>query len=269
MSDAEVTNTEFSILLWLVAAVVAVLSAHVGMAWIQRARRRPSMGQSWPAQLLAAITLGTGFCASGALALSAEGLHYPVGFGSVAAPVLWLGTMIGSLPLVLWLTHSQRWWTLLITGALLAGLAAGAEVGWVWAAGLRPGVTWKLPWLGAAMAVLFTGCICGLWVASAERTVQGDPRKLWRVGAALIFGLSVLSGQELVLAATDLALQRGSVYRHQLPSNLLSLACAVLVPLTLAVMAIDLAIRRRRRRETDTDFLPHKRRKRRHRVRTL
>lgn len=269
MSGAEVTNTEFSILLWTVAAVVAVLSSHVGMAWIQQAQRRPSMGQSWPAQLLASITLGSGFCATGALALSAEGLRYPVGFGSVAAPVLWLGTMIGTLPLVLWLTHSRRWWTLLVTGSLFACLAGGAEVGWVWAAGLRPGVTWNRSGLGAAIAVLFTGCVSGVWVASAERTVQGDARKLWRVGGALIFGLSVLAGQEMVLAATDLAAQRGSVYRHQLPGNVLSLACAVLVPLTLAVMAIDLAIRRRGRHQARSDFSPNKRRKRRHRVRTL
>ena len=269
MSDAAVTNTEFSILLWIVAAVVAVLSAHVGMGWIQQAQRRPSMGQSWPSQLLAAITLGTGFCATGALALSAEGMNYPVGYGAVAAPVLWLGMMVGSLPLVLWLTHSQHWWTLGITGGLFACLAAGAEVGWIWAAGMRPGVTWQAIWLVAAMAVLLIGCICGLGVASAERTARGSPRVLWRVAAALLFGLSVLVGQELVLAATDVALQRGSVYRHQVPSNLVSLACAVLVPLTLAVMATDLAIRRRRRQQARGDFTPHKRRERRHRVRTL
>lgn len=260
---------DFSILLWMMAALAAMLTSHVTLGWIQQAQRRPSLAKSWRAQLLASTTLGTGVSATAVIALSAEGLPYALGYGSVAGPVLWLGAMIGSLSLVFWLTHNQRWWSVLGTGLLLAGLAGAVQVGWIWAAGFRPGVIWRLSFAGTATAVMVVGFICGLWVTSSERDSNGESRREWRLGGAVLCGLALLAGQLLLIAAADLGTQKGSVYRYQIPSNLLSLACSVLVPLTLAVMALDLSLRRRQRQQRRSTFSPQRRRKRRHRARTL
>ena len=58
MSESSIA--EYALVLWVVTAGVALLTAHVALGWLARARRRPELAQSWKAQLLAATTLGTG-----------------------------------------------------------------------------------------------------------------------------------------------------------------------------------------------------------------
>lgn len=259
---------EYAVVLWVVTAGVALLTAHVGLGWLARARRRPALTQSWPAQLLSAATLGTGICATAVLGLSAEGLTFPLGYGSVAAPVLWLGAVIACLPLVATLTVSSRWWAALLGTLILAGLGTGMQMGWIWAAGLRPGVLWNLPVVGAAACLMGVGFLAALWMAAHEREARShEPNKLTRLGSMVLLGLSLLVGQQMVLAASDLSSQQGSVYRNQVPNSLLSLGCGALLPLTLVIMALDLSLRRAqtRRRRSTASFEPQKRRKRRHR----
>lgn len=260
---------EFSLFMWALAAVVAVLGGHVFLGWVQQAQRRPALVNSWRAQLLAATTLGTAMTSTAVIGLAAEGLPYALGYGTVAGPVLWLGAMIGSLLIVFWLTHQPRWWALIGSGILMAAMAGAAQGGWIWAAGFRPGVVWDRTYLLLAALVMTVGFTAGLFVYRAERDEEGEGRRSWRVGGAVLCGLALMIGQLLVVVAADLATQKGSVYRYQIPSTLLSLACSVLMPLTLSVMALDLSLRRRLRQQRRSTFSPQKRRKRRHRVRTL
>ena len=261
---------EYAVLLWIVTAGVALLAAHVTLGWLARARRRPALALSWPAQMVSAATLGSGVCATAVLGLSAEGFRFPLGYGSVAALVLWLGAIIACLPLVALLTVSGRWWSVLLAGVLLAGIGCGAQMGWIWAAGFRPGVLWKWPVVGAAAAAMGAGSLAAFWMAVHERATTGrTPDRLTRTGSMMLLGLSLLVGQQLILAGADLASQKGSVYRNQVPNSLLSLACGALVPLTLAIMALDLSLRQSHRRRSQSGFTPHQRRKRRHRVRSL
>jgi hypothetical protein len=261
---------EYAVLLWMITAGVALLSAHVGLGWLARARRRPDLVLSWPAQLLVAATLGTGACATAVLGLSVEGMSFPLGYGAVAAPVLWLGAVIACLPWVAALTHSGRGWALLLAALLLAAMVCGVQTGWVWAAGFRPGVLWNWPVVAAAAAVMAVGFLAGLWMAvSGSASTGNTPARLTRLGGTVLLGLSLLVGQQMVLSAADLGSQKGSVYRNQVPNSLLSLGCGVLVPLTLAIMAVDLSMRRRRRHDTQSGFAPTRRRKRRHRVRSI
>jgi hypothetical protein len=184
----------------------------------------------------------------------------------VAALVLWLGAVIACLPLVAALTASSRGWTALLVCGLLAALGTGMQMGWIWAAGLRPGVLWDMPVVSAATALMGAGMLGALWMAVKERPSRShDPKKMTRLGSTLLLGLSLVVGQQLVLAGADLNSQKGSVYRNQVPSSLLSLGCGALVPLTLMIMALDLSFRReqsQRRRAADS-FNPQKRRKRR------
>ena len=262
--------TEYTALFWTVAAGVALLTAHVGLGWLARARRRPALLESWSAQLLAALTFGTGISAAAVMGMLAEGLLFPLGYGAVAAAVLWLGGVIGSLALVAGLTHLPRGWMVVLAALVLAGLGAGAQAGWVWAAGFRPGVLWDTKYVVAGWAVMFAGSLGALWLAVnhlSRRNREALP--FIRRGASLMLGLSLLAGQQLVMAGADLAAQRGSVYRKQLPASLLGVGCGVLVPTTLLIMSLDLSLRNRRRDQQPSSFTPQKRRKRRHRVRTL
>ncbi len=266
----ESSLADYAFFLWIITAGVALLTAHVALGWLARARRRPELGLSWPAQMLSATTLGSGVCATAVLGLSAEVSKVPLGYGSVAASVLWLGATIVCLPLVALLTFSARWWALLLGALLLAGLGSGVQMGWVWAAGFRPGVIWNWPVVAAAATVMGTACLAALWMASPSRgTADHTSARLMRLGSTVLIGLSLLVGQQIVLAGADLAGQKGSVYRNQVPNSVLSLACGALVPLTLAIMALDLSLRHRQRRSTQSGFTPKKRLKRRRRVRPL
>jgi NO-binding membrane sensor protein with MHYT domain len=261
---------EYAVVLWIVTAGVALLTAHVGLGWLARARRKPDLTLSWPSQLLSAATLGTGVCATAVLGLSVAGLGFPMGYGAVAAPVLWLGAVIACLPVVAVLTRRASALAVLFGALLLAAMVGGVQMGWVWAAGFRPGVLWKLPVVGAAAAAMAVGFVAALWMAVNKPGATGHtPGRLLRLGSSTLLGLSLLVGQQMVLSAADLGSQKGSVYRNQVPNSLLSLGCGVLVPLTLVIMALDLSWRRGRRHGQQSGFTPQKRRKRRHRVRTL
>jgi NO-binding membrane sensor protein with MHYT domain len=266
---------EYSLILWAAMGLVAVLTGHVSLGWLARARRQASLSLSWRAQLLAAITLATGTCATSILGLTNEILSFPVGYGSVAAPVLWLGAVIVSLPLVAVLSVSRRWWAVALGAVLLTGLTAAMLMGWIWAAGLRPGVRWNYQVLGAAAALMLAGFACALWVSAMDRRSRSSSNEaqasesFMRRGSAVVLGLTLMVGQQIMMGGADLGAQRGSVYRNQVPGTLISLASGALVPLTLFVMAVDLSMRRQRRREGSSGFNPQKRRKRRHKVRTL
>lgn len=266
---SESSFDETAAVLWIITAGVALLVAHVALGWLTRARRRPELTLSWRAQLLSAATLGTGVCATAVLGLSAEGLGFAVGYGSVAALVMWLGAVIASLPLVAALTLSAHWWAVLPSALLLAATGAGAQMGWVWAAGFRPGVLWNLPVVGAAVAVMGAGFAAALWMAvNASGKAGRTSLRLTRLGSTVLLGLSLLVGQQVVLSGADLGSQKWSAYRNQVPGSLLGLACGALVPMTLVIMALDLSFRRRRH-GTQSNFAPDRRRKRRHRERPL
>jgi hypothetical protein len=266
---------EYSIILWVTMGLVAVLTGHVSLGWLARARRQASLSLSWRAQLLAAITLATGTCATSILGLTNEIVSFPVGYGSVAAPVMWLGAVIVSLPLVAVLSSTRRWWALALGAVLLTGLTAATLMGWIWAAGLRPGVRWNYQVLGAAAGLMLAGFVCALWVSALDRRSRSSSSEVqasesfMRRGSAVVLGLTLMVGQQIMMSGADLGAQRGSVYRNQVPGTLISLASGALVPLTLFVMAVDLSMRRQRRRQGSSGFNPQKRRKRRHKVRTL
>jgi NO-binding membrane sensor protein with MHYT domain len=263
---------DFSLILWLVMALVAVLSGHVGLAWLAKARRRPSLVLGWKAQLVAAVTLGTGVNATALLGLTNEVVKFPIGYGAVAAPVLWLGSVILSLPMVAALSFSRRSWAVVLGASLMTLVAVFAQAGWIWAAGFRPGVRWNFQLLAAASAVMLVGFACALWVLGQQRRssrIDGEAKDFMPLGMALLMGLSLVVGQQLVMGSSDLHEQYGSVYRNQLPGTIISLSTGALVPLTLSIMSIDLVMRRQRPPRGSTGLHPQKRRKRRHRVRQI
>ena len=263
---------DYSLILWVVMATVAVLSGHVGFAWLAKARRRSSLTTGWKPQLVAALTLGTGATATAVLGLTNEVVKFPIGYGAVAAPVLWLGAVIISLPMVAALAYSRRSWAVVLGAALMTLMALFAQAGWIWAAGFRPGVLWNYEVMATGACVMLVGFACALWVMGVDRHAsrsETDPKSFLRLGTALLLGLSLVVGQQIVMGASDLDMQYGSVYRNQVPGPLISLGAGALLPLTLSIMWVDLVLRKRKPPRGSTGLHPAKRRKRRHRVRQL
>lgn len=266
----ETSIADFATLLSVMTALTGVLTAHVGLGWLARAQRRPALLQSWSSQLLAAASLGTGVSAMGLLGLLAEGLTFPIGYGAVAALVLWLGAVIASLLLVGGLTWRLNRWTVALAGLVLAGLGTLAQVGWVWAAGFRPGVLWDWRLVAASAVLPLVGAWVALTMSAGQRSRRRRLEQPWqRRGASLLLGASLLAGQQVVLAGADLDSQRGSVYRNQVPGSIAGVGGAVLVPMTLLTMALDLSLRNAGGRHSHAGVVPQQRRKRRHRVRML
>ena len=277
------SNSESSLLLWVVAAVVALLAAYLFVGWLRRTQGQSAWHQVLGPVLLAAAALGVGMTSAMVLALSAEGLAFQLGYRWLAVPALVLAPAVACLPAAWWLSRKQNWLALVGSGLMLAAVAMAVQVGWILAAGLRPGIKWEFELLGAAATLATLGFVTALWLAYSDASSQGARKTLWRVGAAALMALTLIAGQELVVSSAGLQVQVGSIYLREAAAAWLSLVAGAVVPTLLAVLALDLSLRNRdsRRSRSRSSFgssfgsssslelnLP-KRRKRRRKYRAL
>ncbi len=266
---------EWSFLLWLMAAVVSLFSAHLFVAWVRRAQGYLQLRDLIGPTLLAAGALGTGINAAMVLALGAEGLSFPLGYRWVTLPVLWLGAIVACLPAAWWLTRRHNWLALAGSGLLLAAVTLVVQFGWLNGAGFRPGLRWNWGLVGGAGAVAVFGFVASLWLAYSDASSQGARRTLWRLGAATLMLMTIVASQEVMLSAGGLYSQVGSIYQRELRSTWLALGAGALVPTVLALLVLDVVLRnhgdRRRttRSPTGVELALPKRRKRRRKYRTL
>jgi len=261
-----------SLLLWAMAAVVMMLATHLFVAWIRRAQGNQSWRQNVGPVLLAGGALGLGMTSAMVLAMSAEALSFPLGYRWLAVPVLALAPPLMCLPAAWWLVKRQNWLALVGAGLLLALVALAVQVGWILAAGLRPGIRWNFVLLGAAGALQFLGFVAALWLAYSDASSDGARKTLWRVGAAALLTITLLTGQEVVVSAIGLLSQVGSIYQREASSTWLCLVAGALVPTLMAVMSLDVFLRtsgERRRRHGTVELNMPKRRKRRRKYRAL
>lgn len=266
---------EWSFLLWLMAAVVALLSSHLFVSWIRRAqgylRSRDVAGPA----LLSAGSLAIGLSSAMVLALGAEALAFPLGYQWLALPVLLVGALLGCLPASWWLTRRQNLPALIGAGLLISAVSLAVQTGWILAAGFRPGPRWNLPLASGAAVVAVVGYTASMWLAYSDGSSHGARRTLWRLGASALMVLTMVASQEVLITAAGLGAQVGSIYQRELSSTWLALGAGALVPTLMSLMVLDVVLRnhgdRRRSRHSPTGVeldLP-KRRKRRRRYRTL
>ncbi len=266
---------EWSLLLWVMAAVVALLSSHLFIAWIRRSQGlvhgRDAIGPS----LLASASLSVGLSSSMLLALGAEGLSFQLGYRWLAPPVLLLGAFVALWPAAWWLTRRQNLLALVGSGLLLGAVALVVQLGWVHAAGFRPGLRWNMPLAGGAALVSVVGYTAALWLAYSDASSSGARRTLWRLGAATLMVITMEASQEVLIAAAGLLGQVGSIYQRELPSTWLVLAAGGVVPTVMAMLVLDVVLRnhadrrRSRRSPTGVELELPRRRKRRRKYRTL
>lgn len=259
--------TDSSLLLWLVAAGIAVLGMHVAMRWALLARRTAPLWGQWRALLASALALGLSLTAAALLSSAAQGLMFPIGYPPLWVTGLVLGTLVLSLPVVAALAASERWWLVVPAGLLLGGLAVAQQLGWLTAAGFRPGITWRPTLLAAGVMTELLGAAAAAWIAFTNLAKESQRRRWWLVGAAGVAGLGIAGGQELLNAAAGLEYQVDSIYRSRVPNSVLCLVAGVLVPLGLVLASVDLMLRAPLRGSVDN--VKKRRRRRRHRIRAL
>lgn len=268
MSDAG--DADFSLLLWTLGLFVAGLGWHLSNGWLRLVHTGLPLRSQWRALALAAAALGVGLNAALLLGLQAQPMAFALGFHGLWAVGLVLGGLLLSVPVVVLPAANNAAWRLLLSGAVLALLALALQMGWVLAAGFRPGVLWRREVLAAAALVLLVGLMMARWMAFSAACEASPRRVAWRLAAAVLGGATLMVGLELVTVAAGLSAQRGSLYERQLNGTVVSLVCGVLVPLLMVAMALDLWLRRQQRPRRGEDGLqPKKRRKRRQRMRTL
>lgn len=262
-------DTDFSPLLWTLGLLVAGLAWHLSNGWLRVAQRGPTLCAQWPALLLAGGTLGLGLNAALVLGLQAQPMGFALGFMGLGSAGLLLLGWAGCAPVVMLPASGTRAWQLLLSGASLAVLALALQVGWVLAAGFRPGVVWRHEVLAGAGVVQAMGLMLARWLAFSAASEASPRRAAWRGAGALLGGATVMAGLQLVVLAAGLDAQNGSLYEHQLPGTVLSVVAGVLVPLVMGAMVLDLWLRRLQRpRRGEAELQPRRRRKRR-RMRTL
>jgi NO-binding membrane sensor protein with MHYT domain len=250
MHDTASLTAGSSLLLWLLATTVAVLASHVGMGWARLARRRPALRESWRALLVAAVTLGTGLCAVFVLGQAAEVQAFALGYSALWAGLLWLGASAGGFVVAWTLARSPRWWALLGSGALLAALSTGIQAGWVGAAGFRPGPSWNTELFAAGALLLVIGLCVALWLGFSATVNESGRRQLWRVVASVVAGFTLAGAHQVLLQASGLAAQVGSVYAKEIPGTVLILLGGALLPMVLAMMGLDVHFRQQRSRHS-------------------
>ena len=278
------THVNSSLLLWALAAVVAMLVLHVALGWMREAQRAQTPGSGyrvspgghlwWPI-LVAAAVLGSGLCTVIVLGVSSESLGFTVGYRWLWAPGLWLAAMVAVLPAVAWLSLRPSLVANAGAGLIAAATAMAVQVGWVMSAGFRPGVVWRPDYLAAAGVLMFIGFWATFFIANSSAAHDSRQRRMWRLAADGLGGLTLIGGQEIVVNSARLLSQAGSVYQRELSANVLSLALGAVVPIILAMMALDLSMRRsllrRSRRDAGASLADDRprRKRRRYRQRTM
>ena len=268
------TAGESSLLLWVMAAAVAMLAAYLFVGWVRRAQSVQGWRGLAVPTLLAAMAMGLGMTSAMVLALSAEALSFPLGYRWLLVPALVFGPIVACLPMAWWLTRRQNWLALISCGLLLAAVSVTVQCGWILAAGLRPGVRWQPLLLGVSAGLQAAGFSAALWLAYSDSSSGGARKTLWRLGAAALMALAIIAGQEVVGSAATLSAQVGAIYLREAPATWLCLVAGAVVPTMLALMTLDLVLRnsgdrRRRGNHGGVQLNLPQRRKRRRKYRAL
>ena len=277
---------ESSWLLLLLSALVTGLMALVAFNTLRRLRvsERTLLRWRglavWSVPAVVGVVLGTGLSAAPVLALGAEGLNFPIGYGLHWAPLLWLGGCLAATVLAALPAWSRRGPVLWLAGVLFGLLALALKCGWIVAAGFGPGVLWRGSFVGAAALLLALVGGAAFWLSLSTTRSGSDRPHAWQLAAAGLLVLGMAVAQEILVIGTGLSTQLGSVYARQVPGTLLCVAGGAGVPMVYAFMLLRQALwlwQRRSSRHRQTDRMPNAQRdlrsqhrpRKRHRIPTL
>ena len=253
MDEPVAVSPTGSLMLWLLGSAVMLAASFVAHGRLRQVQRAPAPLKAWGGLLLAALTLGTGLCASFVIELSSQGLPFAIGYKATAAAVLLALAVGGCLLAFCLLAWRPGWPAYVLAGGVVAGTALGVQTGWIQAADFRPGIDWNTAYLWAAGAIMAMGLVCAYALAHVQTALSSLGRMGWRIAANVIAALSLVAGQELVVTGAHLGTQTGTVYAHQLSAPVLTLVSGAAVPLVLLVLGVDLFLRRELKRHRSRD----------------
>lgn len=236
-----------SILLWLAAAVVAVLGLRAFLEYLRQVRQLgPVTG--WRDLVFASAALQSCVWSSIIIGISAQGLVYPVGY----SVLILLGTLLAGLVVcaaALFWVGLRPGWLSLSTGSLALALTAVAtQLGVIRAVGAEPGIEWRPEMLVFAFLVLVAGLGVTMRIVLSATRGSKEDRAGRRLLAALLGGVALIGSQELTLLAANLGAQSVSAYTRQLPEVAVALLAGAAMPVVFVVMIVDQHMQRRIRR---------------------
>jgi NO-binding membrane sensor protein with MHYT domain len=237
MDDTNPPLNEAAPLLWLVLPLLAGLAGHLVLAFTRDMRRHGGAVATVLLGAAAALALGSGAFAAMALAMSGQPVAYTVGYRADALLAAWAMAVAAAGLLVALMAWRPSPAAVVLGAGLYAAGATAAQVGTVWAAGLLPGLAWRVETLFMAAALQAVLSACALWLAFLGPGRSGRHRRRWRAAAAALFALALIVGPEVVLLAGDMATQIASANAGQVGLRSVKLLGAVVVPALLVLLA--------------------------------
>ena len=207
--------------------VLAFLAAFAMLDLVKRLESRldgPAFG--WLAG--ASVAFATGLWSAQVVGIDQLNLPYALGYHPGLSVSVWLvAAMFSSLSLAVACRRTTAAGRCLVGAGLLATGMVVAQVLFVEALGLRPGITGPGPAVGAAWLVAGLGCGCGLWL-HAEVRIRA-PRHLMAGQAlsALLLASAIVVSQGLVLGAAGLDAQTSSTWRDRVPADSMAVLVTV------------------------------------------
>jgi len=247
-----------AVLMLLLGLAVSTLSAYVALDLARRVRvLRTRAGALW--LVGAASALAIGIWSSQVIGIATEPPPFAFGYHGLGTTLVWAAAFVASLAGLGALSGRVATPGRVGFGAVALGIGAvGTHALALEPIGLTPGVEWHVLPLVAA----FTGAAGGCMVALGAFFRGGDrtrPATLgWQATAALVFGVSLVASQQLVLGAAGLAEQTGSAHAEGLTSATLvllaSVGSAALLAVGLLFSIVEARLRRSlRRAETELE----------------
>ena len=223
-----------TVLMLLLGLGVSTLAAYVALDLARRVRvLRTRAGALW--LLGAASAMAIGIWSSQVVGIAAEPPAFAFGYHGLGTIGVWTAALIASLAGLGAVSGCVATPGRVGFGAVALGIGAvGTHALALAPLGLVPGIEWQILPLVAAFAGAAGGCMMalGAFFRGGDRTRPATFG--WQTTSALVFGVSLVASQQLVLGAAGIGEQTGSLNAERLSSPTLVLlasvgACAILV----------------------------------------